>query len=116
MLVVEQLDIIQRTRYGVTIVGIVGNIATAFIFSQKAFRNNSIGIYCRTLALVDLLLLVVQLINQSFVLFTSSDVFSSISAPCKVVLYANTAIPGTSAWITVVLSIDKLLCVLYPQR
>ena len=116
MLVVEQVDIIQKTRYGITAVGILGNIVTALIFSRKAFRNNSIGIYCRTLAIVDLILLMIQLTNQSFTLFAPSDVFLTVSAPCKIILYTNTAIPTISAWITVVLSIDKMICVIYPQR
>jgi hypothetical protein len=112
----EQLDIIQKTRYGITATGVVGNLISALIFSRKTFRNNSIGIYCRTQALVDMLLLSLQLINQSFTLFATSDVFSTVSAPCKIILYSNTAVAAISAWITVVLSIDKLICVLYPQR
>ena len=111
-----QIDIVQRVRFGITVVGIVGNITTALIFSRKTFRNNSIGIYCRTLALVDLFMLIVQLINQAFALFASSDIFSEINVFCKLVLYNNTALPAVSAWIEVVFSIDKLICVIYPQR
>ena len=112
----EQINIIQKTRYGITAFGVVGNLISALIFSRKTFRNNSIGIYCRTLALVEMLLTSLQLINQSFTLFATSDVFATVSAPCKIILYSNTGVVAISAWMTVVLSIDKLLCVLYPQR
>jgi hypothetical protein len=113
---ISQVDIILKVRFSVTLAGIIGNSATALIFSRKAFQNNSIGIYCRALALVDLLLLIIQLVNQSFVVFGNNDVFSSISPLCKFILYGNTALPSISAWILVVLSIDKLICVIYPQR
>ena len=111
-----QFEIILKLRLSITVVGIAANLATVIVLSRKAFITNSIGIYCRALALVDLLLLIIQLLNQSFTLFATSDVFSTISALCKIVLYANTALPSISAWILVVLSIDKLICVIYPQR
>ena len=114
--VLATIEIIQKVRYGVTLVGIVGNITTALIFSRKAFRKNSIGIYCLTLALVDLFMLIVQLINQSFTLFANSDIFTQINPFCKFVMYNNSSLPAISAWITVVFSIDKLVCVIYPQR
>lgn len=114
--VLTKIEIIQKVRYGVTLVGIVSNIATAFIFTRKAFRNNSVGIYCLTLALVDLFMISVQFINQSFTLFAKSDIFSQINPFCKFVMYNNSCLPAISAWITVVFSIDKLVCVIYPQR
>ena len=111
-----QIEILQKLRYSIIVTGIVANFATALILSRKAFRGNSIRFYCRTLAIIDLILLIVQLTNQSFVLFASSDLFSSISALCKIIMYANTALPSISAWILVVLSGDTLLSVIYPQR
>lgn len=116
MSLAAQVDQISKVRYGVCAIGIVSNITTALIFSRKTFRNNSIGIYCRAQALVDLLMLSVQFINQSFTLFSSSDIFSQINPFCKVVMYNNSTTPAISAWIEVVFSIDKLICVIYPQR
>lgn len=59
-----QLEIILKLRFSITVVGIAANLVTVIILSRKAFRTNSIGIYCRALALADLLLLIIQLLYQ----------------------------------------------------
>lgn len=110
------VDILTKVKYGVIIFGLVGNTTTLLVFFRKAFRNSSIGIYSRALAISELALLVFQFVNQTFVIFVKSDVFSGIDILCKLSLYVNFVFPAISAWILAAFSVDKALCIVFPNK
>jgi hypothetical protein len=114
--VAQTVDILTKVKYGVILFGLVGNTITLVVFFRKAFRNSSIGIYSRALAISELTLLVFQFVNQTFVIFVKSDVFSGIDILCKISLYVNFVFPAISAWILVAFSVDKVLCIVFPNK
>ena len=110
------IEAIRKVRFGVMATGIVGNFISFLIFSRKAFRKNSINVYCRALSISDSLIISFQFANDFALIFFNIDLFSSSNAFCKLSNYIFVSASPISGWILVAFSIDKAMCVLYPTR
>ena len=92
----------------VVLIGLIGHVITFLIFSRSKFRTNSIGIYCRALAIFDSNILCYAVMNLIEILNGYSTAFSSEIA-CKVYAYTLYALGSISGWIIIAFSVDKLL-------
>jgi hypothetical protein len=113
--IMEAMRIITLLRLTVVFLGLIGNLISFLVFSRKSFQKNSVGIYCRALA-----------ISDSFMVFDFFlDVYSlttSVPLPlvskyiCKFVWFTGVCLSPVSAWVLCVFSIDKMICVLNTRR
>lgn len=92
----------------VILAGLVGNIISIVIFSRKAFRKNSISIYCCALAIFDSFTIYMAIINFYLLLYTYYIPMYS-DAMCKLINYIMYAFGSIPGWILIAFSVDKLL-------
>ena len=91
----------------VIIIGLIGHVITFIVFSRSTFRKNSIGIYCRTLAIFDSNILSHAVMNLIIIINGYSAAFSSDIA-CKLYAYVMYALGSMPGWILIAFSVDKL--------
>ena len=97
------------------ITGIIGNIFSLYIFSKKKFKNTIFEIYFR-------LLNVTYMLALSYVIFDymnfQFDYNLEIKSPfsCKIIYYIYFTFPPIGSWILVIISLNIMICVLYPLR
>lgn len=95
-------------RMSIILIGVIGNILTIIIFSRKVFQKNSIGMYCRALAIAENAM-IVQLIWDICSNFWNIDFRVISSASCKFYYYTQSVFSPISAWILVAFSLDKMI-------
>ena len=100
--------IISGLRFGVILFGIIGNIVTFIIFSRPVFRKNSIGTYCRALALFECFT-IVDLIYEYAITFFNTFLGNYSDVACVVYYYTGLAFGSIPGWILIAFSVDKLL-------
>ena len=110
------VDILSKIRFGVTAIGLVGNSMAYLVLSRRVFRNNSINIYCRALIIFDSIVLLLQFANLAFLILFNSKPFSASNALCKLNYYVYLGVAPISGWILTAYSLDKAICVMYPNR
>jgi hypothetical protein len=89
-------------------IGLMGSFLSFLVFSRKAFREYSIGIYCRALALSDSFILyrfVFDLLNY----LNNTKISYKSEFLCKLNFYIQVGLSPISIWIVVAFSIDKML-------
>lgn len=100
--------ITAKLQIAIITIGLFGNILTFIIFSRPAFKKNSIGIYCRALAVIDSFTIYELASDISFVFFDYLiHVISEFG--CKMNFYVRLSFASMSAWIIIAFSIDKVL-------
>lgn len=92
-------DIFTKVCFGVTIIGLIGNITSFLIFSRKRFQNNSMGVYCRALAITDSIIIFLQIISDFGTVFFNNSIFQLTVITCKLSTYLFVTGPPTSSWI-----------------
>ena len=100
--------IVSGVRFGVILVGLLGNMITFIIFSRPVFQKNSISIYCRALAVFESFT-IVHLVYEYGIAFSSYFLGNYSDITCIIYNYANSAFGPIPGWILIALSIDKLL-------
>jgi hypothetical protein len=107
------LNVIQAltiTREAVVLIGVIGNILSFIVFSRRKFQNNSINVYCRALAIVDLFC-IIQFIYDITTNYFNYDLYIATNSACKFFFFVIFCISPTSGWILVAFSIDKMAIV-----
>lgn len=104
-------QILYVVRLPIVIIGLIGNILSFIVFSRKAFRNNSINIYCRALAISDSFIILHTFINDIGRVFLNRNFENETSVYCKIFNFITIGLSPISGWILVVFSFDKMICV-----
>ena len=99
----------------VLFLGATGNIFSFIIFSREKFRKTSFSLYFRVLAFSDSLSLLYSINDVSVGLFDQEIANSSYSL-CKCLMYFQYSIGPTSAWLLVVVSLDRMLSIIKPNK
>lgn len=123
----ETLKTLCLIKACLNILGLIGNLLSFAVFSRKSFRNASISIYCRALAIFNSFTLLSNIydIITTTIFLTNLDSPSSSSSsssshyflttftriPLKFIMKSFTPI---SCWTMVAFSLDQLLLVKYP--
>lgn len=95
--------------------GLILNLVTFMVFSRKPLVTNSIGTYCRLLALADSFILY-QLIFDLLTYSLDRPFEATSDAACKVFFYLSTSLSSVSGWIIAMLGLDKMLVVLMTKK
>lgn len=112
----DQVLLICRLIQGLlSIIGIFGNVLTICVFSRKSLRKYSYSFYSRALALSDTVLLAFFLINlaKDFGLIESK---SRLSFFCSIRAYHGYVNGTFSLWLLSIISFDRLIKIVYPNR
>jgi hypothetical protein len=90
------------------LIGLIGNILSFIIFSRPTFSKNSIGIYCRALAIFDCYT-IIELISDLTRIFSDFFIPAHSNFFCKVFFYFNVGFSSIPGWILVIFSFDKMI-------
>lgn len=94
--------------------GIIGNILSFVIFSRKKFQHTIFSTYFRFLSIFDTLAVLFGLVD--YVSFHSEISVKEMSLfNCKIIEYFSYITPSVSAWILVVISMDRLISIVRPS-
>ena len=101
--------------YVINFATLLGSIFTFVVFSRKVFEKSSIQIYCQSLAIFDLFVLVPLLVGfigavQNVSITTVDDFW------CKFVNFVTVGLSPIPGWILVVFSLDQLVIVSMTRR
>lgn len=108
-------DILHVLMLAVVVFGFLGNFLSFRIYSSSSLRKHPISIFFRTIAVFDSIMLVN---GFSFLLYKKYDFsFNRLSDfICKFKNYFFYACGPISPWIMVVISIDRLISIMFPKR
>jgi len=71
--------ILLKISFATVSIGLVGNLLSFLVYSRKAFKKNSINIYCRALAIVDSLIIAINNnYNETCMYSMAKNVFDAI--------------------------------------
>ena len=99
----------------VLIMGAVGNVFSFIIFSRNKFRNTSFSLYFRVLAFSDTFTLL-YIINDIPNALFGHDLQNRSYFWCKIFRYGLYSIAPVSGWILVVVSLDRMLSIIKPNK
>lgn len=97
--------------------GIIGNILAIFVFSRKTLKHHSYSFYWRIIALCDNVLLTEALKKWSKMAFDTSSLSLWIqNLDCILSEFLVYVAGYVSGYILTIISIDRLLVIVYPYR
>ena len=106
---------LYQFQFGLAILGIIGNILVICVFSRRSMRKYTYSFYCRVKACSDLVLLLYVFRNWSaFFMESNLDVVNQFF--CYLDTVATHQFSMFSLGILMVISLDRLLAVMYPNR
>ena len=110
-------DVIGPLSLVITLVGIVGNIASIAVMSRRAFRNLPISIIIICLGVFDTLQLVMYVNTQKwFLALIQFDIKSLSTVSCKMFLWAATTSIAATLHMVVLISVDRFIAVFFPIK
>ena len=104
----DLIIVTTKLQIAVITIGLFGNVLTFIIFSRPAFKKNSIGVYCRALAVIDCFS-IFELASDIGLVFFDYLIYLMSEMGCKMNFYVNISFSSISAWILIAFSIDKVL-------
>ena len=99
----------------VLVMGAIGNIFSFIIFSRDKFRKTSFSLYFRVLAFSDTFTLL-YIINDIPNVLYGQDLQNRSYFWCKTFRYWLYAIAPVSGWLLVVISLDRMLSIIRPNK
>ena len=104
--------VLGKISFGFEFMTIFGSVISFIIFSRKAFKKSSIGVYCRSLAVFDLFVIYDCAIGILMML----KVIISTDILCKIQYYISTGFSSMPGWVLVFFSFDQLIIVSRTER
>ena len=98
----------------ILVVGVAGNFLSMAVLSRQRMRHTATSVYLRLLAIVDSLVLLVNLPRQIIYWYTSERVRDINTVTCKMVRFLSPSLITMSWWFLPIISIDRLILVRYP--
>jgi hypothetical protein len=95
----------------ITLYGLIANALAFVIFSRKKFHQTSFSTYYRCLIINDTFSLLLP-INKFLESNLSINFFYISDLTCKLRVYYAYFMPPMSAWITVLIGVDRMLSIL----
>ncbi|XP_041355420.1 succinate receptor 1-like [Gigantopelta aegis] len=94
--------------------GLVGNVLSFFLLSDKQFSCLSYPVYLKALAVSDSLQMIIQSVPETQETFAFSLISNSYDVVCKLWQFARYNTLLISPWLVVGLTLDRYVCVLFP--
>lgn len=100
----------------ISCLGILANLVTFLIFQRKRFRTQSFSIYAKFMAFSDSIVLWSNITQSIGFIFDNSNITLVSSFFCATDKYARAAFLLLSQILLALITIDRLLTVVYPNR
>lgn len=107
--------VIQHIAGVVSLLGVAGNTLVFGLFSRPALRKHTYSFYCQAKSISDTLLLL-DAVNNWFTTLAMVSIASQSQLLCTIVTYSRHVANTTGVCLLVVISLDRLLTVVYPNR
>jgi hypothetical protein len=108
-------EIVLYSYLIVFLAGFIGNILAFIVFSRSAFKNASFSIYFRTLALIDLTVLLLML-NRFIDLKFNIRIIRISKSLCGIFPYLAYSLPSISSHLLVIISFDRVISIYGPTK
>ena len=95
--------------------GLIGNILSCFLLSDSQFSSLSYPVYLKALVFSDSTQLVIKLVEETEAIYGSLHISHWNDVICKSWQYIRYFTLQMSPWLVVGLSLDRLVCVLFPM-
>lgn len=96
----------QIIRIAFSVLGVLANFLTFFIFTRQVFKKNSIGTYCQALAVLSLLTNLFQLSIDVSNLFFTLYYPATFDLACKFFYWLTVSLSSIIPWVLVAFSFD----------
>lgn len=118
----EHVPIEQKIKWGLVkvcippllLIGIIGNICFIWMFSQKELSIFSSSICFRALAICNLVILI-KVSEPVFTLLKVNPIAAN-DTTCKVLTFIFSVAKSMSAWILILISLERLISIHYPFK
>lgn len=100
----------------ILILGLFGNSFIFYIFLRPNFRSSTISKYMKILAVTDSVLLLVGMIPNMYRGFNDYDLLVHSDSVCVLHRFTMFFVGDISIWILTVITIDRLVAVVFPQQ
>ena len=100
----------------VALIGLPANILAFIIYSREKFRNISFSIFFKALIISDTLTLLLGDLPKFLRKRFDINIKTLSLETCRLFYLIPYAVPATSAWLIVIISIDRLVSIKMPQR
>lgn len=97
-------------------IGLVGNTLSVILLSQPSNRKTSTGIMLIILAITDSLTLINSVFVNWLVYLIDFNFRNSSNSACKIHVFITYLLLQFSAWILVIITIERAFSVMYPHR
>ncbi|XP_041355419.1 allatostatin-A receptor-like [Gigantopelta aegis] len=94
--------------------GLVGNVFSFLLMSDGQFSLLSYPVYLKALALSDSVQMIIKVVEETELTFGYTHVSHLNNIICKLWQYVRYSTMMLSPWLVVGLSLDRLVCVLFP--
>jgi hypothetical protein len=100
----------------IILVGMITNGLSYAIYSRKSFARDSASFYSRLLLVCDTVGLFHYLIEASLSIGFGMNLNASSSLACTLLYYMLFSIAAVSPWLLVLISFDRMVCIVWPMR
>ena len=109
-------DLLKFSFLAVSILGLVGNSLSLLTVISKKCKGSSFTVYIGALAVVDSCMLVTNIADTLLLAAYKIDLGPHGIAICKVIKFCQSTFRHISAWVIIVITIERALATLYPLR
>ena len=97
-----------------SLVALVGNLLSFAVYSRSSFVGQSASFYFRVMAITDTIFVLnwPELFEYTF----NYVLFTRYSLACKILIYFLYSLPSISNWILTVVSLDRMLTIIFKNR
>lgn len=105
----------QNINFSLSTIGIIGNLLVILVFGRQALRKFSYSFYSEAKAIVDLIFLLFSVKNWTgSILGYNLDLTNQFF--CSISLYIPYSLMIANVWLIALISLDRLITVVYPNR
>ena len=113
--ILKAINILVIITVAVEIMTILGSVISFIIFSRKAFKKSSIGVYCRSLAIFDLFVIYMVFYSLATTITNTESIVTS-RILCNLQYYIASGVSSVPYWVLVFFSFDQLIIVSRTER
>ena len=110
------LEYVPIASMVLVVVGLVGNPLSFIVFSQKRFQGTSSSVLYRILAVVDTLVLLPPAVIVELPVLLNLDDQIGLTTPLCAILGSTCPLQTISAWLLVILCIDRVIAIKFPLK
>lgn len=112
----QQTFIIQTSNILICIIGVIANILAILVFSRSQLSGYSYSFYCRFLTISDSAILFHFILHMAIDNIETKDRGLLAASICLERFYVGYVLGTNSLWLLVVISLDRLITIAYPNR